>query len=268
MALRSQMSHVPGPETPPQRPIGLVEPAIWESILAPAEDDPFLQSLIEQHNTQHLAVGCPISASQALGSAPRQEDDLRMLRAPPGLEDIGRSPGPVTGTSTALALRRAPASADGHAGLLPDAKGVPVLSCTVPELVRSAEHGDEAAVLALLEQGQNPDQADDFGLTALHGAAKKGHRGVVALLLQRRASVNKPSSWKQETPMHYACKYGRAGIVRLLLEFAADLTVSSTDGRTPLQYALEKGRTGLFEMAVACSMSQHDRLSAAAELMR
>lgn len=120
----------------------------------------------------------------------------------------------------------------------------PLLSCNVPELVRHAERGESKAVRKLLDQSVDPNCKDDFGLTALHGAAKKGHCEVVTLLLQRFAQVNvQASSLHDETPLHYACKYGRTPVVRLLLAGGADPGIATTKGKTPLQYAQDKKQT-------------------------
>jgi len=119
-----------------------------------------------------------------------------------------------------------------------------LLSCSVPELVRHAEKGELKAVRKLLDERADPNCKDDFGLTALHGAAKKGHSEVVALLLQRLAHVNvRASALHDETPLHYACKYGRTQVVRLLLASGANPKSVTTEGRTPLQYAQDKKQT-------------------------
>lgn len=186
---------------------------------------------------------------------PEEVEGSCLWRPPPGLEDVVGSPSPDAVPSTALQPARAPAAAvGGQAGPQPSAGGADSLSCAVPKLVRLAEHGDEAAVLSRLEQGEDPNQADDFGLTALHGAAKKGHKGVVAQLLRWKADVNRSSGWMNETPFHYACKYGHTEVVRLLLESGADPTAQSSDGRTPQQYALQKGHSGVFELVVGFSI--------------
>jgi len=119
----------------------------------------------------------------------------------------------------------------------------------VPDLVRSAEKGDSAAVRSRLEQGENPNSHDGFGMTALHGAAKKGYGEVVTLLLNWRADVNwRADAWRGETPLHYAAKYARAGVALQLLEGGADARVASHDGRTALEYARERGHTQLEDM--------------------
>ncbi|CAK0863502.1 unnamed protein product, partial [Prorocentrum cordatum] len=121
--------------------------------------------------------------------------------------------------------------------------GGPVsLDCRVPEIVRVAQRGDEGALLSLLQGGESPDAADDFGLTALHVAAKKGHVAVVGHLVEARADVNRRASGlRGETPAFYACKYGRAGVLSLLLRHGADPGLATADGRLPSQLAREKG---------------------------
>lgn len=118
----------------------------------------------------------------------------------------------------------------------------PRLRCDVPDVVRLAQRGDAGAVARLLDGGEDPDRADDFGLTALHCAAKKGHGSVVALLLERRADPGSGSrGWRDEAPLHFACKYGHAEVARLLLESRADPAAATSEGRTPQQYAQESG---------------------------
>lgn len=114
----------------------------------------------------------------------------------------------------------------------------PLMTCFVPTLIRCAERGELEEVQRLLRRGEDPNSTDDFGLTALHGASKKGHRKVVQLLLQSSANVNAAAArLRNETPLHYASKYGRCEVVQLLLTAGADASALTCDGRTPLQYA-------------------------------
>jgi len=126
----------------------------------------------------------------------------------------------------------APATAGSTTGLV----------CHVPDLVRAAGRGDLAEVTRLLASGEDPNGADDYQLTALHGAAKKGHARIVSLLLRHGAKVNaSATALHGETPLHYASKYGHAQVARMLLDCGADATAATQDGRTALQYAREKG---------------------------
>lgn len=130
-----------------------------------------------------------------------------------------------------------------------EAKSSPSLSCSVPQLVRFAERGDELAVARLLALGEDPNRKDDLGLTALHGASKKGHSKIVSLLLAAGAETDaRALAWKGEAPIHYACKYGHADVVEILLSNRANPTITSQDGRTPLQYAQEKKHAAVEEI--------------------
>ncbi len=131
-----------------------------------------------------------------------------------------------------------------------------VLGCQVPELVRCAERGDTARVLQLLRTGIDADVQDDFGITGLHGAAKKGHVEVASLLLEWRADVQVKTHWG-ETPLHYASKYGRTAVVKLLMSHGADAAAVSAKGQPPADAAREKhhDKTVKLLTAAACRSS-------------
>lgn len=144
----------------------------------------------------------------------------------------------------------------------------PLLSCSVPEIVRHAEKGELKAVRCLLDEGVDPNSKDDFGLTALHGAAKKGHSEVVKMLLQQRAQVNvQAGALQDETPLHYACKYGRASVVQILLASRANPQAVTTQGRTPLQYAQEKKQTATATILVELDTAGKNIAAAVAEFL-
>jgi len=121
------------------------------------------------------------------------------------------------------------------------------LDVSVPALVRSAEHGDVAAVTSRLAAGEDPDSQDDFGMTALHSAARKGHFSIVVKLLEHGAKVNRPQ-YRGETALHYACKYGHTAVARILLAHGSDVQLHSHDGKTPKQLAEGKKRTDVLEV--------------------
>jgi len=98
---------------------------------------------------------------------------------------------------------------------------------------------------ALLETstGKWDVQATDFhGNTALTWAAKRGHEGVVRLLLERKdVDANTPDTKYGRTPLSWAAENGHEGIVRMLLE-RNDLNpkiANTGHGRTPLLWAAQ-----------------------------
>mmetsp|Transcript_103960 Transcript_103960/g.289678 ORF Transcript_103960/g.289678 Transcript_103960/m.289678 type:complete len:278 (-) Transcript_103960:495-1328(-) len=181
-------------------------------------------------------------------------------------EDAGRASVKATAAveeaamlRVAMAAEAAEPRAGGSCGGPPDRRDVAVqcpapsrLTCEVPELVRFAQRGEAEEVQRLLAEGEDPNRLDDLGLTALHGAAKKGHGRIVSLLLEHRADVDACAfGWCGETPLHYACKYGHAAVARQLLERGADPLAASREGKTPLQHAHEQRRPGVLALLAA-----------------
>jgi hypothetical protein len=123
------------------------------------------------------------------------------------------------------------------------------LSCKVevPEMIRSAERGEEEAVVDFLDRGEDPNTTDDMGLTALHCASKKGRTRVVEVLLERRANTNL-SSRRSETPLHYACKYGHLPIVQMLIASRARLDAETEQQKTPIQYARDNKHENIVKL--------------------
>lgn len=65
----------------------------------------------------------------------------------------------------------------------------------LPELVYWSSLGELEQVKVLLEQGIDPNQADDEGYSALHAAAENNHLNIVKLLVSKGASVNHKSPY-------------------------------------------------------------------------
>ncbi|KAI5069156.1 hypothetical protein GOP47_0015457 [Adiantum capillus-veneris] len=83
-------------------------------------------------------------------------------------------------------------------------------------LLYFSSKGDVTALKRTLEEGATPDAADYDNRTALHLAASEGHRSVVELLLQYKASVNPVDRWNR-TPLADARRYGFSEICEVLV---------------------------------------------------
>ncbi|MHC4239394.1 MAG: ankyrin repeat domain-containing protein [Planctomycetota bacterium] len=86
---------------------------------------------------------------------------------------------------------------------------------------------------------KNPELARSYidGATALHMAAKKGHKDIAKVLLANRADVNAKGIWDW-TPLIMAAYYGHFDCVKLLLENGARTDCRVSNGnRTALDYA-------------------------------
>ena len=73
-------------------------------------------------------------------------------------------------------------------------------------------------------------------MTPLHCAAGSGDEGIIRLLVNAKANVNKTDTIG-ETPLHEAARNGNEGIIRLLVNAKANVDKTSDIGRTPLIYA-------------------------------
>ena len=127
--------------------------------------------------------------------------------------------------------------------------------------------GKPAKVKAMLQADPSLAKAKDRRLhrTALHWAAKYGHRAVVQLLLANGAHVNAvapeydsspPRVWPDddadpslgETPLHVAATAGQVDIARLLLDRGAHVNAKDQDGDTPLHQAVKEKRRAVAQL--------------------
>jgi ankyrin repeat protein len=105
------------------------------------------------------------------------------------------------------------------------------------ELIEAARQRNSASLRSLILAGQDPDQTDDLGETALTWAAALGHTPIVKDLLAAGADVEKRGRYFGETPLLLAAAGARRGIVSLLAVHA-DVDARAADGATPLLRAL------------------------------
>ena len=72
------------------------------------------------------------------------------------------------------------------------------------------------------------------GFTALHYAAREGHRSIAAMLADAGADIDQPTGGDQSPPMLVAVINGNYDLARDLLERGADPNLLSDDGAGPL----------------------------------
>ncbi|CAL4969300.1 unnamed protein product [Urochloa decumbens] len=98
-----------------------------------------------------------------------------------------------------------------------------------------------AVVKYLLDNGADPDKADDDGLAPLHSAAGIGDCEMIELLLAKGAYVD-PLAVECGTPLHIACKERQAAAMKILLDHNADCNkaymIYGLYGMTPLFQAI------------------------------
>ncbi|RCV41488.1 hypothetical protein SETIT_9G140000v2 [Setaria italica] len=103
-------------------------------------------------------------------------------------------------------------------------------------LISAVSEGQVAAVRYLLDKGADPNKQDHEGYAPLHDAAKGGFDEIGRLLLTGGAIVDISSS--EGTPLHAAAAFGKIGIMQILLEHHADVNKVSARGCTPLAETL------------------------------
>lgn len=72
------------------------------------------------------------------------------------------------------------------------------------------------------------------GFTALHYAAREGHRSTASILLEAGTDLDHPTGGDESTPMLVAVINGHYDLARDLLERGADPNLTSDDGAAPL----------------------------------
>ena len=106
----------------------------------------------------------------------------------------------------------------------------------------AAMRGDVEAVRSLLRSGADVNGAQGDGMTALHWAARHGHRELSEVLVYAGARLNAGTRIGRYTPLHIAARGGRREVVDVLLRAGADPGLSTTNsGATPLHLAARSG---------------------------
>lgn len=90
------------------------------------------------------------------------------------------------------------------------------------DLWAAAKKGDAAVVEALLADGVDVNAATEYGVTALHFAADKGHLDVVRVLVEHKADVNVKDSFYGISAIFWAAQRRRADVMGVLLDAGAE----------------------------------------------
>jgi ankyrin repeat protein len=102
------------------------------------------------------------------------------------------------------------------------------------KLVGAALKGDLLKVHALILAGADPDDAGDYGDTALMMAAKEGHTEIMKYLIRVGARVNHRCVSDGWTSLMYAARQGSLASVEALIAAGADVRIRNRNGGTAL----------------------------------
>ncbi|RFU30044.1 hypothetical protein B7463_g6282, partial [Scytalidium lignicola] len=110
-------------------------------------------------------------------------------------------------------------------------------------LLLAAKKGHKAIVQLLLEKGIALEAKDERDRTPLSWAASNGHKEIVQLLLEKGER-----DLEKETPLLWAVECGHEAIVQLLLEKGAMLETRDLWKQTPLLLAAKKGHKAIVQL--------------------
>ncbi|XP_022093502.1 unconventional myosin-XVI-like isoform X2 [Acanthaster planci] len=140
--------------------------------------------------------------------------------------------------------RRGSAGDGGRGTRTPNKKGTQVNFQLAHRLRDAATRFDIKEVLALLDQGADPNTSSESGVTLLHQCALDDNLAAAEILVSRGANVNaQDDDWW--SPLHAACACDFAEIAQLLLSSGADVTLLDIDGNVPWDHTAEGSETRL-----------------------
>jgi ankyrin repeat protein len=113
-------------------------------------------------------------------------------------------------------------------------------SLGTPVLVEAARRGHLGVVELLLESGATVDVEGEEGIIALNCAAYNGHEAVVRVLAEKGATINQQSE-QGVTALYLAAQNGHEAVVRVLAEKGATINQQTEDGWTALHLAAQNG---------------------------
>jgi len=90
-------------------------------------------------------------------------------------------------------------------------------------------------------------EAEEWGNTPLHWAARQGQLDLVLFHIAKGVDVNSKDE-AGRTALHLAATYGKKDAVELLIAKGADVNAKDNQGRTALLYAQDKGHTEIIEL--------------------
>ena len=113
---------------------------------------------------------------------------------------------------------------------------------------RMASHADVLPIARLLiDAGEKVNLANQYGMTPLMYACRRGDLGMVQLLLDSGARLESTSAGGSTAFLH-AARLGRVRVMRLLLEKGANLHQVNDYGSNALHLASELGYAGAVQM--------------------
>lgn len=192
-----------------------------------------------------LECGASVDSSNVKGVTPlilaAQKGNLLLTRE---LLRRGARPMAVSEVGTTAALQ---AAHFGQCELLQellDMGGTPLMELanarsTTP-LMRAAQEGHASVVALLVNRGASVNRRNRMQMTALMLASQRGHAAICRQLLAAGAEIDARTN-QDSTSLLLACKRGNAAVVEVLVEAGCDLWIKDSRGRNALDIARRRG---------------------------
>ena len=166
--------------------------------------------------------------SEAYRAEQRQRARVRAAAEEPEEEEEEEQRAQAQQRQTPPAQPRAPAR-PAPAGANPATPPADSAAATPPDSTPKPPAEPPVKALSSIEQ-----IGKQGGFTALHYAAREGHRSIAAMLADAGADLDQPTGGDQSPPMLVAVINGNYDLARDLLERGADPNLLSDDGAGPL----------------------------------
>ncbi|RUS91822.1 hypothetical protein EGW08_000393 [Elysia chlorotica] len=127
-------------------------------------------------------------------------------------------------------------------------------------LANAVGAGDFVAVKKLLENGANPNQRSNDGMTPLALAAFWGYDAIARQLIEAGADINSPNSGTLWTPLHCAAFQGHGKVIMMLMDCKPDLHKVDAQGRTAVDFASALDSIWAFFAAEGCTRTSKSDL--------
>ena len=105
----------------------------------------------------------------------------------------------------------------------------------------AADRGHVRVAEVLLDRGWDLGARNDAGKRPLHHSTEDAYLQMIHFLVRRRAMVDCQDNFNY-TPLHYAAVEGHATAARLLLSLGADRTIKEMNGETAKDIAKDENR--------------------------
>jgi ankyrin repeat protein len=112
-------------------------------------------------------------------------------------------------------------------------------------------------ITLLLQNGANPNLADDFGHTPLHAASSINSQDAVDILLENGTDINIKENLLGNTPLFAALENGHIETADALLFSGADINIKNNNGETPLFVACKKGKIEIIDFVLSRGANIH-----------